>query len=365
MRVRTKALAFFCLVAVATAQSASAAPQGVGVTPESGFVSPERYTNAFFGFSLPLPQDAPFRDLRLPSRDHRYSLFGLQAQRNGLTAFTITANQSSGASRDDVRKAASGPKGHSVKRIEVGGREFWKSESQEKGPAGKMRDVTYATGLNGYVLAFNIVSFDSKLTDDLQHSVESVTFFDPAKAGEIAGSSSHPYNPPTAVSRSPAVPSSARIGQLSLGVVSGNLYTNDALGFSYQFPQGWVIADKATQEKVTEAGHQFAWGNSSAAAREHEAAQQCTRILLWVTKYPEGTKTEEVNPLVALIAADPDCLPGFKFPSSIDDKENIKAAGQQILRSFGGTPFMARGQNSVRAFSVEGLDAGHFGFIGG
>ena len=45
--------------------------------PEAGFVSSEKYTNAFFGFSLPLPQDSALRGFAPPSKFH--SLFGLQA----------------------------------------------------------------------------------------------------------------------------------------------------------------------------------------------------------------------------------------------------------------------------------------------
>jgi hypothetical protein len=84
-------------------------------------------------------------------------LFGLQSQKVNagffgvnakLTFFAVTAQQSSGASSDEARKAA-GPKGLNVTRTEICGREFWKSESQQKVPEGKMRSVGFATALNG------------------------------------------------------------------------------------------------------------------------------------------------------------------------------------------------------------------------
>src|SRR5713226_5004300 len=86
--------------------------------PETGYVSDSRYVNAFFGFSLPLPQDAEFRDLALPSRGDSHSIFGVQTQRNGLTALTVRASQSAGNQTEDARKAAGGPKGASVKEVE-------------------------------------------------------------------------------------------------------------------------------------------------------------------------------------------------------------------------------------------------------
>jgi hypothetical protein len=333
--------------------------------PEAGFISPDKYTNAFFGFSMPLPQDSAFREFQLPSNGASHSLFGLKAEKFGssaitgpkisLTAFTIVATQMNGASSEQARTAASEPKAQDLKKTEIDGKEFWKGESQERSSAGKVRNVTYVTAINGYLLKFLIVSFDGKLTEALQHCIEAAKFFDPVKAQEMAGPNSRAYNPVAPRNPNPLVaPSGNRIGQLSTGVVSGNTYGNDALGFTYEFPAGWVVSDKAIQGKVMEAGHQFAWGDSPSAAREHTAFQKCGRVLLMATKYPEGTKTEEYNPLVTVIAVDSACSPGAGFPSSIDDHVAIREAAQQLVRSFAGTPFVSKGKNSVNAFVVQG-----------
>jgi len=161
--------------------------------PEAGFVSSEKYTNAFFGFSLPLPQDSALRGFALPSRSH--SLFGLQSQAHGLTAFVIFAKETSGASSTLARKAAAGPKEQDTKKINIDGKEFWRSDSQQKSSAGKMRTIDYETAINGYLLSFQIISFDPKLTEALQHCIESVKFFDPAQAREMAGPNSREYHP--------------------------------------------------------------------------------------------------------------------------------------------------------------------------
>src|SRR5258706_13006296 len=95
-------------------------------------------------------------------------------------------------------------------------------------------------------------------------------------------------------------------------------------------------------------------GDSPSAAREHTAFQQCARVLLMATKYPEGTKTEGYNPLVVVIAVDSACSPGAHFPSSIDDRDAIKEAAQQLVHAFTGTPFVSKGKNSGRAFVVQG-----------
>lgn len=178
---------------------ACAAQEAPPVTPQTGFVSPDKYTNAFFGFSLPLPQDPALRKFVLPPNFH--SLFGLQAQANGLTTFAVFFKETNGASSKLARKEAAGPKDERTKRIEIDGREFWRSESRQASRAGKMRTINYATAINGYLLSFHVVSFDEKLTVALQQCIESVKFFDPSKAHEMAGPNSQAYNPAASPSK--------------------------------------------------------------------------------------------------------------------------------------------------------------------
>ena len=313
-----------CLAACLSAQTA--AP----ILPEDGFISPSKYTNAFFGFALPIPQNTQLHSLSLPSRSPspRF-LFGVQSQEHGITALTVTAAQTAAASSEDARKAASGPKGQSAKRVEINGKEFWKSESQDKSSAGKMRTVKYATALAGYVLEFNIVSFNSKLTDELEQSIESVTFFDPATAKDFAGPDSQPFPPGIAVPQP-----SGMIEKLSPGTISGNMYTNNDLGFSFGFPEGWHLADQAAQEKVIEVGHQAAWGDNAVAAREHELAMKCIKTLLWATQYSyQDVQKGKVNPLVVALAMDPGCAPGASLPNTADDPPTIRKKGEALVHA--------------------------------
>ena len=166
------------------------------VTPAAGLISPEKYTNAFFGFSLPLPQDPALFELALPSKGDYYSLFGLKAQKRGrLTALMVSATQTIGASSELARKAAGGAKEQKTRKTSIDGKEFWESESLEKSAAGKMREIAYVTAIDGYLLQFRILSFDPKLTEELQRCVETLQFFDPTKAAEVAGPNSRAYNP--------------------------------------------------------------------------------------------------------------------------------------------------------------------------
>src|SRR5258708_13124124 len=92
--------------------------------PESGFVSSEQYTNAFFGFSLPLPQDSALRGFALPSNFH--SLFGLQPQTNGLTTFAIFAKETSGASSKLARGAPPDPKNNTPTKRAIPAQQLYK-----------------------------------------------------------------------------------------------------------------------------------------------------------------------------------------------------------------------------------------------
>jgi hypothetical protein len=320
--------------------------------PETGYISDSQYVNAFFGFLLPLPQDADFRDLALPSKGDSHSIFGLQTQRKGLTALTVRATRGSSNPTDDVRKAAGGPKGASVKKVEIASREFWKSESENESPAGTMHTLIYATAMSGYTLQFMVVSFDGKLAKELRRSIESMTFVDPAQAKVLAGNNARLF-PVKIEDASNTSVSATHIAELKPGILSGNTYTNDMLEFSFQFPAGWIFADKATQDKVVEAGHQFAYGNDLAAAREHEVATECSKILVWASQYPEGTKTDEVNPLIAIMAFDSGCLSGVHLPTSTDDSDAVRQLGVQMTRSLSGTPFIGKGQRTVKAYTLQ------------
>jgi hypothetical protein len=64
-----------------------------------------------------------------------------------------------------------------------------------------MRTIDYETAINGYLLSFQIISFDPKLTDTLQHCIESINFLTRPKHGrwpsQTAASTIPPLVPTT------------------------------------------------------------------------------------------------------------------------------------------------------------------------
>src|ERR1700684_1707579 len=60
------------------------------IAPEAAFISPLRYTNAFFGFSLPLPKEPALQVVK-PSHkaDSRHYLFAMRAEKFDETVFRV------------------------------------------------------------------------------------------------------------------------------------------------------------------------------------------------------------------------------------------------------------------------------------
>jgi|SRR5579863_308988 len=152
----------------------------------------------------------------------------------------------------------------------------------------------------------------------------------------------------------PNIAGSSDITQLDDGTVSGDIYHNAELGFRYQFPHGWVVSDKATQEKAIAAGRQFVWGDDTSAKREHKAMRQCTKSLLFVTRYPQEMRSIEFNPQALLIAADPKCAPGVSFPRTVKDREAIQRIASQLAIYFKTPAVMSKNRARIRVFENAG-----------
>jgi hypothetical protein len=154
--------------------------------PEAAFLSSHRYTNAFFGFSLPLPEDPAFRVAPVSSSGKEHNLFGL-GQERGHTAFVISAQPMNSNDAEQLM--------HAAQQTMIHGKEFSEGISHEERPQGTVWKAMYLTVIDSYLLEFNIQSFDRTMAEDLQHCVEETRFFDPAKAKAVAGPNSRPYNP--------------------------------------------------------------------------------------------------------------------------------------------------------------------------
>jgi len=119
------------------------------------------------------------------------------------------------------------------------------------------------------------------------------------------------------------------IAQVSSGTVSGNVYHNPDLGLRYEFAKGWVVNDEKTERRTIADQIQFVWAKDISPRRSSEKGRQCAKSLLFVTRYPEEMKTNDFNPFVFVIAADPECITASP-PRDTKDQETIQRIAAQL-----------------------------------
>jgi len=350
MRVAIITLLVLFWVAVVRSFGQSSPPAKISqsAVPESGFLCSGKYTNAFLGFSLPLPKDGDLKVFSDSLKGPALSRFLVSfASGNGKNTLVITAKTLGIEGEHQAQYEAAGPEELGTKKIQIAGNTFWRSESNRKTRDGELQSLTFATERKGHVLAFYIVSFDAKFTAQMERSVQALVFFDempPQK--ELDEANCKVYNP--------SLPeSSSRISRLSDGVFANHAYYNSELGFHYQIPDGWTIYDKATQEGLSGAGTQFIW-RSPFAESEHTAGTQCTKNLLLATQYADGMRLDRFNSVALVIAVDPGCLPGVNFPASVEDRQAIQRIAGAITIYFKTPSMNATGPAKVRAFNNAG-----------
>jgi hypothetical protein len=124
----------------------------------------------------------------------------------------------------------------------------------------------------------------------------------------------------------------SRLSQLPDGLLSDNIYSNSALGLRYGVPPGWVaVADPKYPVKIDE--------------RDPDGPEnQCSKVLLSLRapeQDPEQNKAH-FNSTITVLAIDPRCFPGAKFPKSVKDREKVREFARKIVNSFSHTAFISR-----------------------
>jgi hypothetical protein len=327
--------------------------------PESAYVAKNQYTNAFFGFRVALPEKHfQITDLSESNKAwlHHF-LFAERSFENGITLLAISATQVLGNPQEEAQKevflpgqqGSKGPEG-----MDIGGRLFWKNQSEQKTVSGKVYRLKYATGVLGYVLVFSVSSQSGRMADELRQDIESMKFFDPSTAKTVAGPDSQPYLTQGVRQRLESGPA-LDLAHVNSGSVSDHVYTNDFLGFSFDFPQAWHIGSTDSNLQVPENGAHTMTVISGTPPDKRQYSEQCMRLLSAATKYAPNDQREPFNPRIMLLAADPSCFaPDVKFPESVHDKETIQVFGQELVRAFAGTPFLGPHANRLFAADVSG-----------
>ena len=353
MRASFAIFAVLCFSAAACSGDDSL-PQRKVLLPESSFISPHQYTNAFFGFALSIPGGCRFQifDQSESDRPLQHFLFGEKCPDKGLTAFGITATPLLGSADEEAQKAVllprMGPRA-APEALSVGGRLFWKNAIEEKTLWGqKVWRAHYATVSRGFVVLFWMSSYSSRLAADLRQSFEAIKFFEPAQAQKVAGGDALSYLPEAARLRIESAPD-VNLSELDPGKLRGNLYVNSSLGFSYQFPEDWVRSTEARLQTTAQSSNAAAPSSGSGSSTTPD---RCLRVLSSFTRYDEHEHALDFNPRVTLLAADPSCfLPDMKFPGSLEEKDDVKVYGEALVHSLVGTRLI--GHQMIKLFGID------------
>src|SRR6185312_9134373 len=294
-------LASLCACLSALCQTEAPAKLRIPI-PESGYLSRRQYTNAFFGFTFPLPGRGGFQPIDTSDDEKalQHFLFGEKSGEKGFTVLLVSALQVLGTPDDEAQKAVVLP-GLQVKTapeaLSVGGRLFWKNRVEQKTfDRKKLYRVRYATGVPGFVLQFSVSSYSSTMLQELQDDIESVKFFAPENLKQVLEAGSHPYMPKAALRRLASAPH-ADLAALSAGMLSGNSYDNPSLGLSYRFPDGWHVSLPAIPSRTVVAAQS---GDDSGS---EGSAEQCTRVLAHAVRDQNDARSDSFTPRITMIAA--------------------------------------------------------------
>jgi len=306
--------------------------------PESGYLSPAKYTNAFFGFSLPLPQGAHLQLLskRDTRESSRHFLLSASSTQKGYPAIVIFADEISSSEQAEPRKTIAALGAKKVDSIQIAGKEF----STGRWRAGGVYQVANATVLKGYVLGISVFSVDKKVLDEFEHSIQELTFFDPGKAKEQAGPDSSPYEGPQVGSTPASDQTSAKpsLGTSwlertapkadAVNVSSPGMFYDKELDLHFNYPVEMRALDAATDMEV---GHRNIFGVSGDNDPGHQEAKRCMHVLLdadlppekapqrnadignlWVDdskEYKESRKPEPIYAKFMMVELAGDCVP--------------------------------------------------------
>ena len=131
------------------------------------------------------------------------------------------------------------------------------------------------------------------------------------------------------------------LAQLPTGTLTGNIYSNDALGVTFHIPPGWTAN--------LDGSHPLLFGNDP-----HAPANHCTRILM---RFQAPHKVKGwFTAWGVLIAIDPDCLGAGPFPVSgaVQDAEQINDFAEKLYQIYHPAPFFPPGGVDISANPPEG-----------
>jgi len=329
--------------------------------PEEAFLSPARYTNAYFGFEFEFPPEARLKPVPMPAAlDRRIQLLEMAGPTPQHAAISISAYEYKGKNWTDAKGIlrrqldqdlyTGVEELHGLSKTVIDGHQFYYFEIRR----GVEQHVALATELNDYVLVAVLQANDPKMVKDLTSAFSRLKFFPPREAESNAGSVAAPY-------QGPAV-SSQRLRQLKThppaesmdrGSVDGSVYRNAQIGLTYEFPSGWSVQPRGAVEPAVERYREKVTGEPAMGPRERDVVKACRRTLFsaWKTKPDDdGQVPYDDFGEVTLSAMPLSCFPNIHFPDDSHDAEAVR----RFLQGVSFSQPLQRDMTDARTFQAGG-----------
>src|SRR5271157_2851721 len=329
--------------------------------PDQGYLSATRYANRYFGFAFDLPADVQLQPIPQPvARDSRIQLLQLAGPPPAYATVSIVAFPLRGKTAPDAKsilhKALEQElfygveQLHGLSKISLSGHLFYFYETRR----GADQHMALATDLDGYAVLAKLAANNEKTVKELETSFQHLTFLAPAQVRAYAGADAQEYEGPAISShRLAKLLADPPANHIDAGKLSGGLYENQGLGFSYRIPPGWTLESEGAVQPAIERSRKRDDLQAWMGASERELMKVCNRTLLsaWA-KRPgaDGELTYDDFGEVTVTAASASCFPGIRFPATSDDRQAVK----DFLLQFGLTHPVLSDMRDARAFTSGG-----------
>jgi len=202
---------------------------------------------------------------------------------------------------------------------------------------------TYVVVDRDGIIRFRQSGFSELSKEDLEEAIDKA-LKRPSQPGTAASASAptpeahvaaDTQKPPSVTA--PQVVTSPSVGEanVEMGVISGNVYRNDFLGLSYQFPSGWIAAAPETLHEVNERLEASARARVMQEHPEASGALQITvpKTILYVSQRGEGDGQRMGIPCIRIITA-PWKGPGIgiTLDSVKSQLERMSSPGTSLVR---------------------------------
>ena len=301
-----------------------------GQSPEDAYLSPSRYTNAYFGFQLDFPEGLGLRAVPMPAAlNRRIQLLDAASRGGKFAAVTLSAYEYRNKNYTDAKSLLRQQldqellygvdQVHGVAKTTCGNRPFFYYEVRK----GTEQHVMFAGELTGYVLTADLRARDVEVLHRLVAAFTAMEFFLPQESQRHAGKEASAYQGP-AISEQHLreVRETKPAEHLDPGEIEKGIYRNAQIGMTYEYPEGWTVEPAGAIEPAIERYREYVSGEPLLGPRERAVVKACRKTLLsvWRTR-PGGDGLVSYDDFgeVTLSAMPLACFPNLRFPSDPRD----------------------------------------------